>query len=99
MACFCNSNAVLITGMMEIKRETGVLGSSGKYLEWVGVVTAIAYSLLVALNIGEEFIGFLLLLISATAIGLWAYLGRHRGILFLQFFYALAGIIGMLRWF
>ncbi len=68
-------------------------------LEWFGVVTAILYSLLVACNIGAEFVGFSLLLISAIAIGFWAYLGRHRGILFLQFFYALAGIIGMLRWF
>ena len=70
-----------------------------KYLEWFGVLIAIAYSLLVALNIGAEFLGFSLLLTSAIAIGLWAYLGQHRGILFLQFFYALAGIIGMIRWF
>ena len=70
-----------------------------KYLEWFGVGTAIVYSLLVAFNIGAEFVGFTMLLISAVAIGLWAYLGRHRGILFLQFFYAIAGIIGMLRWF
>ena len=72
---------------------------NGKYLEWFGVLTAIVYSLLVAFNIGAEFVGFSLLLISAVAIGFWAYLGRHRGILCLQFFYALAGIIGMLRWF
>ena len=52
----------------------------GKYLEWFGVLTAIVYSLLVAFNIGAEFIGFSLLLISAISIGLWAYLGRHRGI-------------------
>ncbi len=70
-----------------------------KYLEWFGVVTAIVYSLLVAFNVGAEFIGFSLLLISAITIGVWAHLGRHRGILLLQFFYALAGIIGMLRWF
>ena len=69
------------------------------YLEWVGVITAIAYSLLVALNIGLEFVGFALLLISSVAIGLWAYRGGHRGILLLQFFYAIAGLIGMLRWF
>jgi hypothetical protein len=68
-------------------------------LEWFGVVTAIIYSMLVALNIGIEFVGFLLLLISALAIGYWAYLGKHRGILFLQFFYASAGIIGMVRWY
>ena len=72
---------------------------NAKYLEWFGVITAIAYSLLVAFNIGAEFVGFSLLLISAIAIGLWAQIGRHRGILFLQFFYAIAGIIGMLRWF
>ena len=70
-----------------------------KILEWTGVITAIAYSLLVAMNIGAEFIGFLLLLISAILIGLWAFKGKHRGILFLQLFYASAGIIGMIRWF
>ena len=64
-----------------------------KSLEWFGVITAIVYSLLVAFNIGAEFLGFTLLLISAIAIGVWAYLGNHKGILFLQFFYASAGII------
>jgi hypothetical protein len=68
-------------------------------LEWVGVITAIAYSLLVASNIGLEFIGCSLLLISAVAIGLWAHRGGHRGILLLQFFYAVAGLTGMMRWF
>ena len=63
------------------------------------MITAIVYSLLVAFNIGAEFLGFTLLLISAIAIGVWAYLGKHKGILFLQFFYASAGIIGMIRWF
>ena len=70
-----------------------------KSLEWFGVITAIVYSLLVAFNIGAESLGFTLLLISAIAIGVWAYLGKHKGILFLQFFYASAGIIGMIRWF
>ena len=70
-----------------------------KSLEWFGVITAIVYSLLVAFNIGAEFLGFTLLLISAIAIGVCAYLGKHKGILFLQFFYASAGIIGMIRWF
>jgi hypothetical protein len=55
--------------------------------------------LLVAANIGAEFIGFTLLLISSALIGIWAYLGKHKGILFLQFFYATAGVIGMIRWF
>jgi len=72
---------------------------NSKILEWLGVITAIIYSLLVALNIGAEFLGFALLLISAVLIGLWAYFGKHRGILLLQIFYASAGIIGMIRWF
>jgi hypothetical protein len=55
--------------------------------------------MMVALNVGVEFAGFLLLLISAISIGYWAYLGQHKGILFLQFFYATAGIIGMVRWY
>ena len=70
-----------------------------KNLEWLGVITAIIYSLLVALNIGAEFLGFVLLLISAILIGLWAYFGKHRGIILLQILYATAGIIGMIRWF
>ena len=70
-----------------------------KYLEWFGVGTAIIYSLLVASNSGSEFLGFTLLLLSAIAIGLWAWTGQHRGILLLQFFYAAAGLIGMFRWF
>ena len=70
-----------------------------KKLEWTGVLTAIIYSLLVALNIGAEFLGFTLLLISAVLIGVWAFIGKHNGILLLQLFYASAGIIGMIRWF
>ena len=68
---------------------------NNKIFEWAGVITAILYSLFVAMNIGIEFFGFCLLLISAILIGIWAYRGGHRGILFLQFFYATAGIIGM----
>ncbi len=73
--------------------------SNSRFFEWLGVITAIFYSLLVAANIGAEFIGFTLLLASSAFIGIWAFLGKHKGILFLQFFYATAGIIGMIRWF
>ena len=52
-----------------------------KILEWTGVITAIVYSLLVAMNIGAEFLGFTLLLISAILIGLWAFIGKHNGCL------------------
>ncbi len=73
--------------------------SKSRFFEWLGVITAIFYSLLVAANIGAEFIVFTLLLASSAFIGIWAFLGKHKGILFLQFFYATAGIIGMIRWF
>jgi hypothetical protein len=73
--------------------------NKSRVFEWLGVLTAIAYSLLVASNTGLEFIGFTLLLLSSFLIGVWAFLGKHRGILFLQFFYATAGIIGMIRWY
>ena len=73
--------------------------SRNKVLEWSGVITAMAYSLLVAMNVGAEFLGFVLLFISAILIGLWSYFGKHKGILLLQIFYASAGIIGMIRWF
>ncbi len=69
-----------------------------KLFEWFGVITAIIYSLFVALNIGLEFFGFLLLLISALSIGIWAFLNQHRGILLLQFFYTVAALIGIVRW-
>ena len=69
-----------------------------KFLEWSGVLMAIAYSMLVASNTGNEVLGFALLFISAIAIGLWAFLCKHYGILLLQFFYATAGIVGVLRW-
>jgi hypothetical protein len=48
-----------------------------KVLEWFGVITAIVYSLFVASNVGLEFLGFILLFISAIAIGAWAHLGGH----------------------
>jgi hypothetical protein len=63
------------------------------------VLTAIAYSLLVASNTGNEVLGFSLLIISSILIGAWALLCRHHGMFLLQFFYASAGIIGVLRWF
>ena len=59
---------------------------NNKFFEWMGVTTAILYSLFVALNIGLEFVGFSLLLLSAALIGIWAYRGKHKGILLLQFF-------------
>ena len=75
---------------MEVKKNN--------YLEWFGVLTAIVYSVLVPSNTGNEVLGGSLLFISATALGFWAFLCKHYGILLLQFFYAAAGIVGVLRW-
>jgi|TARA_B100002003_G_scaffold122577_1_gene113165 nicotinamide riboside transporter PnuC len=71
---------------------------SSNFLEWGGVITAISYSLLIALNIGAELIGFSLLFISAVLIALWSLKGNHKGILILQLFYATAAILGFFRW-
>ena len=67
-------------------------------LEWSGVISAIAYSALIASNLGYEYWGFVLLITSAFCLGLWAYLKRYKGILILQLFYAAVAIIGMIRW-
>jgi nicotinamide riboside transporter PnuC len=72
--------------------------NTSKLLEWGGVFTAILYSFIIALNINAEFAGFALLLISSFLIALWSFIGNHKGILFLQLFYAIAAIIGMFRW-
>tara|TARA_B100001167_G_scaffold168804_1_gene118694 strand:- start:127 stop:351 length:225 start_codon:yes stop_codon:yes gene_type:complete len=69
-----------------------------KSLEWFGVLTAIAYSMLVASNTGYEVLGFTLLFISAISMGMWALSFKHYGILLLQFFYATAGLMGVIRW-
>ena len=85
--------------MIKILNKLKNYNMNNKFFEWTGVITAILYSLFVALNIGIEFLGFCLLLLSSILIGIWAYRGGHKGILLLQFFYAPAGIIGMVRWF
>jgi len=68
-------------------------------LEWAGVITAIIYSMLMALNIGAEYLAFILLLLSALLIGGWALLNRYLGILLLQIFYLSAAIVGLIRWY
>ena len=55
---------------------------NNKIFEWAGVITAILYSLFVALNIGIEFFGFCLLLLSAILIGIWAI-----GVVIKEFYY------------
>ena len=71
---------------------------SSDFLEWGGVITAISYTILIALNVGAELIAFSLLFISAILIALWSFRGNHKGILILQLFYASAAILGFFRW-
>ena len=60
---------------------------NNKFFEWAGVITAILYSLFVALNIGIEFFGFCLLLLSAILIGIWAYRGGTKEYFCCSFLY------------
>lgn len=80
--------------MYKIRLET-----QKKLLEWLGVATAILYALFIAANLDLEFYGFVLLFLSTIFLGVWAWLCKHRGMFMLQFFYAGAAILGMIRWF
>jgi hypothetical protein len=71
---------------------------NAKYPEWFTVVTAIVCSLLVAADTASASAGFALLLISAMPMGVWAHMGKNRGIFFLQLVFAHAGFAGMFRW-
>lgn len=66
--------------------------------ETSGSALAIIYSLLIASNTGNEFLGFSLLLISAGLFALWGWLDKRWAFLSLQAFYALSAIIGIVRW-
>ena len=54
---------------------------SSDFLECGFVITAISYTLLIALNIGAQSISFSLLFISAVLIALWSFKGNHKGYL------------------
>lgn len=69
-----------------------------RLLEYGGVCASILYASLIALNIGAEFVAFSLLFVSTIMLGIWAWLGGHKGILFLQVFYIFVSIVGMIRW-
>ena len=52
---------------------------NNKFFEWAGVITAILYSMFVALNIGIEFFGFCLLLIISNFNWNLGLQGRSQG--------------------
>jgi len=67
--------------------------TKNKILEWSGAITAIIYSVLVAMNIGAEFIGYLLLLISAILIGLWSYFESIKESYYYKYFMPQQGFL------
>ncbi len=66
--------------------------------EVTGSVLAMAYALLIASNIGNEILGFSLLLVSSALFAGWAVLDSRWAFLALQFFYAASAVIGLIRW-
>ena len=68
------------------------------FFETTGSALAILYALLIASNTGNEVLGFLLLLISASLFAAWAFIDKRWAFLSLQFFYAVSAIIGLIRW-
>ena len=59
---------------------------NNKFFEWAGVITAILYSLFVALNIGIEFFGFCLLLIVSNFNWNLGLQGRPQGNIIITIF-------------
>ena len=66
--------------------------------EVLGSALAIVYALLIALNIGQEVLGFTLLLVSALLFAGWGIVDRRWAFFTLQLFYITSAIIGLLRW-
>ena len=65
--------------------------------ELLGSALAIVYALLIALNIGQEMLGFALLLVSALLFAGWGIVDRRWAFFTLQLFYITSAIIGLLR--
>jgi hypothetical protein len=65
--------------------------------EITGSALAIAFAMLTASNTDNETLGFTLLLISALLFAGWAVVDRRWAFLFLQFFYVISAIIGLIR--
>jgi len=69
-----------------------------RVFETLGSGLAIIYALLIALNIGQEVLGFSLLLASALLFAGWGLIDRKWAFLLLQVFYITSAIIGLIRW-
>ena len=69
-----------------------------RLFEVLGSSLAIVYALLIALNIGQEVLGFTLLLVSALLFAGWGLMDRRWAFFTLQLFYITSAIIGLLRW-
>lgn len=66
--------------------------------ETTGSLTAMAYALLIAMNVGAEVLGFALLGLSALLFAIWAVIDRRWSFLALQGFYFTSAVVGIIRW-
>ena len=66
-----------------------------RFFEITGSITAIAFALFAASNTNNEFLGFLLLLVSALLFAAWAIIDERWAFLILQLFYIGTAIWGI----
>ena len=67
-------------------------------LEWIGSGSAIIYALIISANIGQEVLGFGLLLLSSLLFGVWGVIDKRWAFFALQVFYVISALIGIMRW-
>jgi hypothetical protein len=68
------------------------------YIKWLGTISGIAGSLLVALNISISGYGFILFTISSISWGVAAWIMKENSLLILQGVFFVVNIIGITRW-
>ena len=87
--------------MTDFEEASAIAGERRKLttmFEIIGSVLAMAYALLIAMNIGAEVIGFTILLISTVLFAGWAVIDRRWTFLLLQAMYAISAFVGLVRW-
>jgi hypothetical protein len=69
-----------------------------QYIKWVGTISGIAGSLLLALNISISGYGYILFTVSSISWGLAAWMMKESSLLMLQSVFFIVNIIGISRW-
>lgn len=68
-------------------------------LDWVGALSGIIGALIIASNIGINWIGYIIFLVSSLC---YSYLGwkvNRKGLMVMNLFFIVINIIGLIRWF